>query len=112
MESIIQAMPEVQAIIDRIKATVHEIDPDATVILYGSRARGDQDKQSDFDLLILIDKEKITREDQKRIKYPLYEIEFETGIIISPMVFSRKEWERIHRKTPFYENVSREGQVL
>jgi hypothetical protein len=28
------------------------------------------------------------------------------------MVFSKKDWETKHRKTPFYENVRREGEVL
>ena len=67
---------------------------------------------SDIDLLVLVDKENITRSDQKRIKYPLYDIEFDTGVLISPLILTKKEWESIHRKTPLFENVSKEGQVL
>ena len=67
---------------------------------------------SDLDLLVLIDKEIVTRFDQKRIKYPLYDIEFDTGTIISPLILSIKDWELRHRNTPFYENVAREGNVL
>jgi len=107
-----ESMATKDALFKRIERTIHEIEPNSTVILYGSRARGDFYEQSDVDLIILLDKNEITREDQKRIKYPLYEIEFETGIIISPMIFSKKEWEEKHRKTPFYKNVAREGQVL
>jgi uncharacterized protein len=95
-----------------IKASVKATDPKAVLILYGSYARDDYREDSDIDLLILVDKEKITRVDEKRIKYPLYDIEFETGIIISPCVFSKHEWETRHRTTPFYENVAREGRVL
>ena len=66
----------------------------------------------DVDLLILIDKDKITRNDEKRMKYPLYDLEFKTGTIISPIVFSKKDWETRHRITPFYENVKKEGKIL
>lgn len=105
-------MLDKENLIKRIKETVNKINPKASLILFGSYARGDFHEQSDLDLLVLIDKEEISREDQKRIKYPLYDIEFETGTIISPIVFTKKDWENKHRKTPFYENVSKEGQVL
>ncbi len=95
-----------------IRETLQSTAPGATVILYGSYARGDYRSDSDLDILILLDKAKITREDEKRVKYPLYEIEFETGKIISPLVLSKKEWESHHRITPFYENVIKEGVVI
>ena len=92
--------------------TVKSIDPTAIVILYGSCARGDNNKDSDIDLLILLDKPKITPQESKNIKYPLYDIEFETGQVISPLVLTRKDWETRHRITPFYENVTKEGITL
>lgn len=95
-----------------IKSSVKTIDPEATVILYGSFARGDHNENSDIDILILIDKDNLSREDKKRIKYPLYDIEFETGRIISPLVVSRNDWESRHRITPFYDNVKKEGVML
>ena len=97
-----------QKIRDRIKQT----EPGATVILYGSKARGDDNESSDFDVLILLDKKTISLADKKRIKYPLYELEFELGKIISPLVFSKTEWETRHRITPFYRNVKKEGIEL
>jgi predicted nucleotidyltransferase len=99
-------------ILYKIKSAVENSDPNATVILYGSYARGDQNKNSDIDLLILVDHDKLTRNKAKNIKYPLYDIEFETGTIISPIILTRKDWENKHRITPFYENVTNEGQVL
>lgn len=99
-------------LLNRIKRAVDQVDSTAEVILYGSYARGDYNEQSDMDLVILIDQEEITWADQKRIKYPLYDIEFETGVIISPMVLSKKEWENKRHQTPFRENVRQEGQVI
>ena len=95
-----------------VEAAINKNAPGATVILFGSGARGDDTKDSDLDILILLNKDKITRKDEKSVKYPLYDIEFETGQIISPLVFSKKEWETKHSRTPFYENISKEGKII
>ena len=91
-------------IVRRIAEVVHRIAPDAKTILYGSEARGDAQVDSDIDLLILLDG------DQLEITRHLYEVEVETGVIISPMVVLRRVWERI--TTPFSINVMKEGIVL
>jgi predicted nucleotidyltransferase len=96
----------------KIKALVYLTEPTATVILYGSQARGTSNKQSDIDILILIDNDKITYSDEQRIKYPIYDLEFETGKIISPVIISRKDWETRHKITPFYKNIQKEGVTL
>ncbi len=101
-----------ESILLKIKRLVEEQEPEATLILYGSFARGDNNADSDLDLLILLDKDNLTINDENRIKYPLFDLEFDTGQIISPLVFSKKDWESRHKITPFYENVEREGIVL
>lgn len=67
---------------------------------------------SDWDLLILLNREKITTEIEKNVTYPLYELEFEMGEVVSPMVYSETEWNTRHRVTPFYSTVMREGKRL
>ena len=99
-------------ILQLIKASVRKTDPGATVILYGSYARGDYNAESDIDVLILIDKNKVTWEDRERISYPLYDIQFEKNILISPMVRSKKMWETQYTISSFYKNVIKEGIVL
>ncbi len=105
-------MNKTNEILLMIKKSVIASEPNATIIVYGSYARGENRKDSDVDLLILLERDKITREEEKKVKYPLYEIEFETGQIISPLVLSRSDWETRHRITPFYKNVKKEGIVL
>ena len=45
-----------QSIQDTIKSTVQTLLPDARVLLFGSMARGDANKDSDYDVLIIIPK--------------------------------------------------------
>jgi len=99
-------------ILEKIKASVASVAPKAIVILYGSYARGEERLKSDIDVLILLDKEEVSLEDEIKIAYPLYDIEYLTGIIISPLILSKKEWEEKHKITPFYENIQNEGIVL
>ena len=99
-------------ILEKINASVASVVPKAKVILYGSYARRKENAESDIDVLILLEKEDVSLEDEIKIAYPLYDIEYSTGIIISPLILSKKEWEKRHRITPFYENIQNEGVVL
>jgi len=96
-----------------IKRRVAEVEPAAQVLVYGSYARGEQGPDSDIDLLILLPEgERVGYDDGMRIKSPLYRLEWSTGTIISPLVYTRKEWLERHKGTPFFYNVQREAVAL
>ncbi len=99
-------------ILDEIKRIVSSRYPSAKIYLYGSRARGTASLGSDWDVLILLNKDKITPDIEESVTYPLYDLEFDTGEVISPMVYSEKEWNTRYRITPFYQNVMKEGKLL
>jgi uncharacterized protein len=83
--------------------------PDAEIYLYGSQARGDSTKYSDWDLLILLNLNNIPFELETRLMDDFYELELETGEIISPLVYSKSEWFHRHIYTPLYDSIQKEG---
>ncbi|MBU2649577.1 MAG: nucleotidyltransferase domain-containing protein [Bacteroidetes bacterium] len=99
-------------ILKQIKKIITEQEPGAKIYLYGSRSRGMAKSDSDWDLLILLNKDKISPEDEQKIIYPLYDLEFDTGEVISPMIYSEKEWNTKYKITPFYQIIMREGRLL
>lgn len=105
-------MQNVEKILSKIKNIILEQDPRAKIYLYGSRARGTAVEDSDWDLLILLNINRITPEIEKRIAHPLYDLEFDTGVVISPMVYTEKEWNSKYKVTPFYHNVMNEGKRI
>lgn len=103
---------EKQQLLSEIKKLVLQQDPKAEIILYGSYARGDQREDSDVDVLILVDKETITHEDEKRISYPLYDLEFTTAQVISPLIRSKKIWYEKYPNTALFININKQGVRL
>ena len=80
-------------------------------ILYGSRARGDARNDSDWDILILLDKDRMEQADYDNVSYPFVLLGCDLGTEINPILYTKKEWESYYF-TPFYENVNRDGIVL
>lgn len=81
------------------------------LLLYGSRARGDNRSDSDWDLLVLVDQERQQLQDFEHYAYPFVEMGWNEGIEINPMLYTRKEWEK-RNFTPFYHNVESDKIVL
>jgi predicted nucleotidyltransferase len=101
-----------ESLLRECKAVVRRIVPEARVILYGSRARGDPEPLSDYDVLILIEG-KVETELEDRIGDALYEVELKYGAIISEIVLSRRQWdEPRYQVLPLHQNVDQHGVLL
>ena len=99
-------------IVKQIRQAVRHTDPTATVILYGSEARGDARPDSDIDVLILLEGDKRDLQRESEMSGALYDVELATGVLVSPMIMLRSQWENRPFKTPFYINVVNEGIQL
>jgi predicted nucleotidyltransferase len=97
-----------QHITQLIRNYINTVDSTADIILYGSRARGDERQDSDWDILILTDYATNLMTERK-FRDKLYDLELETGEAFSVFVYSKKDWQTKQKITPFYYNVSHEG---
>lgn len=99
-------------LLHRIRETVRAIEPTAQIILYGSRARGDAEPDSDWDLLVLLEGD-ATDARVRQIRHRLYELEWETDTVLSTAVRSKDAWSSDYAQiVPFWQNVKREGISL
>ncbi len=98
--------------IDQIKQMAASVLPKgSTLYLYGSRARGDSHEDSDWDLLLLLDKRKIEREDFNRYSYPFVLLGWDFGEDIRPHTYTKDEWYNGPHAMFFY-NVEEDKEVL
>ena len=96
-------------ILNAIRDTASQILPKgAIVILFGSRARGDAREDSDWDVLILLDKERITSQDIDNYSYPLRELGWDYNQCINAILYTKRDWES-SIISPFRENVTEDG---
>lgn len=94
-------------ILEKIKFTINEFDPEAKIIVFGSHARGDARKYSDWDLLVLSSKQN-SQKVIKQLKHKILNIEIEEGEVISPLIYDLIEWDQM-KGLPLYENIEKEG---
>lgn len=103
-------MPENQ-VIQAVRERLHSIDPNVKAYLFGSRARGDARKDSDWDVLILLNKPHVTLEDYNKYSYPLWELGWNYDELINAVLFTEKEWKE-NNFTLFNHNVKADAIAI
>ena len=98
-----------QNIIRQIRQKINELDSSAEVILYGSHARGDYKKESDWDILILLNHKHVDKFTEQKFRHHLFDIELEIGEPISVFVHSKNDWEGKYSITPLFKSIKQEG---
>ena len=98
--------------INQIREVAQQVLPKgAHVWLYGSRARGEARPDSDWDLLILVNKDKIGQDDFNNISYPFICRGWDLNEMIQPVMYTEKDWKK-YSFTPFYKNVEHDKQLI
>ena len=96
-------------ILNAIRDKASQIVPKgAIVILFGSRARGDAREDSDWDVLILLDKDHITSQDIDVYYYPLRDLGWDYNQCINAILYTKCDWDSSFI-SPFRENVTEDG---
>lgn len=104
-------MDREKAILQAVQGTIKALLPDATVILFGSRARGDAAADADWDILVLT--ATADWKTEKRVWSALYDIELDENIILNVLVIERVEWEyKLFDGHPLKRNVEKEGVLV
>ena len=102
---------EKNKVISSIKRVAKEtLPPNSTLLLYGSRARGDAHDDSDWDLLILLDKPELEAVDYG-VAYPFRELGWQIGEEVNPSLYTKRQWAS-WSYLPYYKNVERDKIVI
>jgi len=85
---------------------------DAQFILFGSRARNDAKNGSDWDILVILNKEgSISQRDFDSYSDPFFVLGWEIGEEVNPLLFTNSQWNK-QKNSLFYHNVMNEGISL
>lgn len=86
--------------------------PVTEIILFGSKARGDDSEFSDIDVLVLLNREPTNSEEEK-IFSMAYQLELRYDVVFGIVVYSEKLWNSpVGLAMPLHQNIDREGISL
>ncbi len=82
--------------------------PVKDVILFGSQARGDSQKFSDYDVLIVLDND-YSGKDENIILYLCYDIDLKFDILLDVHIISVKELNSVRGRQPIFQKAIKSG---
>ncbi|TAK08153.1 nucleotidyltransferase domain-containing protein [bacterium] len=102
---------EEKEVIEHFKGQVEKALEDRLdrIVLFGSRARGDADDESDFDFLVAL--RKVEKEDKDKIQKIASDLSLAYDVVITALVIPSEDF-REDRYFYLYENIQKEGQVV
>ena len=100
-------------LLSEVKRIVTAMIPGATLLLYGSAARGEREWDSDYDILVLTDAALTTRQ-QDDVGSAVYALELEREVVISLLFETSERWNGnpLVKVSPYHQNVEREGMLV
>jgi predicted nucleotidyltransferase len=86
--------------------------PVEQVLLFGSRARGEGNAESDLDILVLTTRE-MTWIERRAVIDALFDIELAHDVLLSPLIVSGQEWRQgPYRILPIHDEIARDVVVV
>jgi predicted nucleotidyltransferase len=77
--------------------------------IFGSKVRGDFDKESDIDIFVVFDRE-VDWDFENKVSHIAYDIDLEFGVLFNLIIFSAARLkEPKYKILPFIQNVKKEG---
>jgi predicted nucleotidyltransferase len=112
LESLSTLEESDRTVLRDLKERIRRFVPSATVLLYGSAARGIRDAESDLDVLVLTEAP-LTAEVADAVTDAVYDLELSRGVVISTLFYSVEEWNApLVRSTPFRARLEAEAVLL
>ena len=104
-------MTEILEIVKEFKRKVSDEMGKVEVILFGSHARDNAERESDIDIFVILDRD-IDIKMKEAIYDIAYEISLKYDVVLDVIVYSRAEWDRYRGILPFIINVEKEGVIV
>ena len=100
--------PEDRGLLELFARRVRFLAPSAAIWAFGSRARGSAHPESDLDLCVVVPH--ATRDLREGIYATAWEIGFEQGRVLAPVILSEEDFERGPMSaSTLVANIHREG---
>lgn len=94
--------------LEELKRVLREHCGVTSVVVYGSKARGDDTPDSDIDVMIVLDD--YTPQTEAAVDEAVYEVNLAHDCLISVVIFSRRELEEGPLgESPLYKRIQAEG---
>jgi len=90
-------------------AVLRENFPVERIVLYGSKARGDDDMESDIDLLVLT-RQPVNYDMKRQMTHAVFNIQLSHNVVLSMMIVPLEQWETgVYCVLPIRQEVERDG---
>lgn len=100
--------PDDQSVLTEFANKIRAHYPKASVLAFGSRARGDAEADSDMDICVVVDV--LDRIIWKSISDIAWEVGFQHDVLITTVKFSRQQFEKSsYAASPLIHNILTEG---
>jgi predicted nucleotidyltransferase len=97
-----------EVITSKVVRIIKSKDPDATVYLFGSRARNDAHDDSDWDFFVATNQPNPRKFEDQLIE-EVYDVMLEHDELIQILAYPKKDWKSGSSPSPIYDEIRREG---